>query len=399
MASSQPGQSSSTQRHPASVSEQEGDSGRPDPERESERRRVGRSRDRIHQTERESGRLWGDFSQETPGNHLLSSSQFCFVIPLRTDRRCFPHVYFVAAGRVDYLIYARVYEVNASRQPPSFPSPSRPHQRQERQPNHDRGHTHPLPGMATDLPSPAGDTDHFSTPRPYGPTTRHGRADQTHLHRRPTGSHAISTIPSRQNPSSTQPPHFSVEDQAYLRGRLPIRQPASAPTVINHFRRLPFLYQDLAEACQVRLSDVPIGTREWERRTRMAELAQRLSDKYKRFTLILPWSYIDEAIARWQSEMPHPSRFWDKVLEEVEVCANASWSVVRLWILLFITQSTLVAVAYSMLPTSGKVVLLIANSLAFVWSTTIMCETLHSRYMEKKTDEQALHDLMGGLRG
>lgn len=52
-----------------------------------------------------------------------------------------------------------------------------------------------------------------------------------------------------------------------------------------------------------------------------------------------------------------------------------------------------------MLPAPGKFALLITNALAYVWSTTVMCEMLHSRYIEVKTDEQELHDLLGGLRG
>ncbi len=62
-------------------------------------------------------------------------------------------------------------------------------------------------------------------------------------------------------------------------------------------------------------------------------------------------------------------------------------------------QSTLVAVAYASLPTAaGRAALLVANALAFVWSTTVMCEMLHASYMHVKSDEQELHDLMGGLR-
>lgn len=141
----------------------------------------------------------------------------------------------------------------------------------------------------------------------------------------------MPNVPFRQLSSSLpHPPNFSVEDQAYLRGRLPMRQPASAQTVFNHYRRLPFLYQDLAEGCRARLSDVPAGTREWEKRQRMAELAQRLADKYMRFSLILPRSYIDDAIGRWQGELPRTSRFWEKVFEEIEVCVLFSFLVLAI---------------------------------------------------------------------
>jgi len=115
------------------------------------------------------------------------------------------------------------------------------------------------------------------------------------------------------------PPNFSPEDQAYLQARLPLRQPASAATAADHFRRLPSLYQDLAEGCRARLARLPAGGREWARRRRMADLAQRLAERYRGFALVLPRSYVDEAIARWRGEQPRASRFWEKVLDEVEV--------------------------------------------------------------------------------
>ncbi|KAJ6443054.1 NADH-cytochrome b5 reductase [Purpureocillium lavendulum] len=220
------------------------------------------------------------------------------------------------------------------------------------------------------------------------------------------------------------PPNFSPEDQAYLQARLPIRQPASAATAADHFRRLPSLYQDLAEGCRARLSRLPAGGREWARRRRMADLAQRLAERYRRFRLVLPRSYVDEAIARWRGEQPRASRFWEKVLDEVEK-ANSAWSIVRLWIMLFVVQSTLVALAFRhIIPgsastglglglgggsgsgsgsaaaaTAAQVALLAANALAYTWSTTVMGEMLHARYMDGKAEEQELHDLLGGLRG
>ncbi|KID87495.1 hypothetical protein MGU_05527 [Metarhizium guizhouense ARSEF 977] len=265
-------------------------------------------------------------------------------------------------------------EVNASLQPPTVsPSPSSP--------------------QAADVRSPSASWPYKSTAR-----RQDSHGFQAHRHRPSAGSNTTSL---RQPPSSNQPPRFSVEDQAYLRGRLPLRQRVSARTVINHFRRLPLLYQDLAEGCRAHLSHLPPGARELEKRQRMAELAQRLADRYMRFRLILPRSYIDVTLARWQGELSHTSRFWENTLEEIEATqkANNSWSIARLWVLRFTVQSSLVAVAYNMLPTPGKFVILIANCLACVWSTTVMCETLHSQYIEMKSDEQKLHDLLGGRRG
>ncbi|UNI23647.1 hypothetical protein JDV02_009453 [Purpureocillium takamizusanense] len=46
-----------------------------------------------------------------------------------------------------------------------------------------------------------------------------------------------------------------------------------------------------------------------------------------------------------------------------------------------------------------RVGLLAVNALAYVWSTTVMCEMLHARYTHVKAEERELQDLLRGLRG
>lgn len=77
--------------------------------------------------------------------------------------------------------------------------------------------------------------------------------------------------------------------------------------------------------------------------------------------------------------------------------ANNAWSIARLWVVLFLIQSSLVSVAFNLLPRAGQIVLLIANALAYLWSITVLCETLHARYVGCNAEEQELHDLIGGL--
>lgn len=193
-------------------------------------------------------------------------------------------------------------EVNASLHPPAIsPSPSSP--------------------QATDVRLPSASWPYKSTA-----SRQDSHGFQAHRHRPSAGSNTTSL---RQPPSSNQPPRFSVEDQAYLRGRLPLRQRVSAQTVINHFRRLPLLYQDLAEGCRAHVSRLPPGARELEKRQRMAELAQRQADRHMRFRLILPRSYIVVTLARWQGELSHTSRFWEKTLKEIEVSGASCLSLLK----------------------------------------------------------------------
>jgi hypothetical protein len=266
------------------------------------------------------------------------------------------HLDQTRADRVNYFVLTQMYEMNPSydqHEPPSAfsgPRPAPPF------PTHD-----PRLPFASARPSMAGATSHL-----------HGLAQ-------------------RPRP----PVNFTAEEQHYLQSRLPIRKPATAETAVHHFRRLPFLYSDLAEGYRLRLSHLSRNTAEWQRRQKMAALAQSLASRYTKFRLVLPRTYVEVIIQRAQNE-PRASKFWEKVLDEVER-VNKAWALVPLWVLAFAIQSSIVAVAFQCLPSTGQLALLLANGLAYLWSTTVLCEMLHHRYSEIKADEQELHDLMGGL--
>lgn len=236
-------------------------------------RGSGRSGDESNRDDR----AWGDMRGRTAADVARQRGESLFIIvsilPLasavRADRRVAPPL----TARVDYFVYAQMYELNPSH------APAPQHNPQQQQ-----------PPLTTARPSTTGDSD---IPRRQSTTTRRS-------------SRALG------------PPNFTPEEHAYLLARLPVRQPATAQTAINHFGRLPYVYQDLAEGCRARVAELPRGSREWDRRQRMATLAQGLADRYHGFKLILPRSYVEEMISRNQSEA-RASRFWEKVLAEVEV--------------------------------------------------------------------------------
>ncbi|KAM4058065.1 hypothetical protein HRG_010981 [Hirsutella rhossiliensis] len=247
--------------------------------------------------------------------------------------------------------------------------------------------------------------------RPPSPTREQTTAARRHLTTTPAINHASEPAPlPSPSPHGAPPPSsffFTPEDRAYLRGRLPIHQPASARTAAQHFARLPRVYQALADGCRAHLVLLAAAPgdgccccccRCCRRRARVAVLAQRLADRYRRFRLVLPPSYIDEAVARWRRRGLRASRFWDGLLDEVER-ANTAWSILRLFILASVVQSTLVACAFALLTAApARLALLAASALACVWSATVAGERLHACCVAADDDEQELHDLLGGLR-
>lgn len=159
-----------------------------------------------------------------------------------------------------------------------------------------------------------------------------GDDSQQQQQQQPQHHHHMSTTQLSSPPpaelflpaSLTRRPTFTPEEQTYLRNRLPLQEPATPQTVARHFRRLPLLYQDLAEAYRARNLDNgdELGAAEeedWARRERMAELAEGLAKKYHAFRLVLPRSYARDTMVKWRRSEVRASRFWDKVLDEVEV--------------------------------------------------------------------------------
>ncbi|KAH6999865.1 hypothetical protein EDB80DRAFT_884206 [Ilyonectria destructans] len=199
--------------------------------------------------------------------------------------------------------------------------------------------------------------------------------------------------PKPSSPRSRFP--FTTEDQLYLHHRLPLQKPTTAKIARLHFAHLAFVYQDLADRSLARASMMTPGLAR-ERRQRMGILATRLAKRYRGCKIVLSDQFIKGVISRHAGGIKRRSRFWETVLDEVEK-ANASWSLTRLWILIFSIQSTFVISVSWPLPQAAQTAFMAANAVSYTWSATVLWEMAHARYSATKADEQELHDLMGGL--
>ncbi|KPM43367.1 hypothetical protein AK830_g3166 [Neonectria ditissima] len=221
----------------------------------------------------------------------------------------------------------------------------------------------------------------------HDPGQASGQEDYYARYRRANTTTTSSSPPFQSSP-------FTPEDQLYLHHRLPIQQPATAQTVRLHFARLSAVYQGLADRCLARAAAMSPGLAR-ERRRRMGVLATALAARYRGCSVVLSDGFVDAVLAR-HAGIRRPSRFWERVLDEVEI-ANASWSFIRLWILICITQSIIIILASTLLAPAAQTALAAANVFACMWYTTVLWEKVHARYFAAKADEQELHDLMGGL--
>ncbi|KJZ77527.1 hypothetical protein HIM_03251 [Hirsutella minnesotensis 3608] len=127
-----------------------------------------------------------------------------------------------------------------------------------------------------------------------------------------------------------------------------------------------------------------------------AYLRDRLPLYELSFSLVLPPSYVGEAIVRLRRGDSRASRFWEKLLDEVER-ANSAWSIARAYIAVLVAQTTLAAWAFAALASApARLAVLAVNAVACVWCVTVAFEMLHGRYTAVDADEQELHDLLGG---
>lgn len=122
--------------------------------------------------------------------------------------------------------------------------------------------------------------------------------------------------PQPPSPRSRFP--FTTEDQLYLHHRLPLQKPTTAQTVKLHFAHIAFAYQDLADRSLARASMMTPGPAR-ERRQRMGVLATRLAKRYRGCKIVLSDQFIKSVIARHAGSIKRRSRFWETVLDEVEV--------------------------------------------------------------------------------
>ncbi|KAH7133275.1 hypothetical protein B0J13DRAFT_626281 [Dactylonectria estremocensis] len=192
------------------------------------------------------------------------------------------------------------------------------------------------------------------------------------------------------------PPVFAPEDQLYLRHRLPLQKPTVARTVRLHFPQLTLVYQRFADQSLARAATMVPGPAR-ERRLRMGVLATRLARRYCGYRVVLSDEFLTSVMRRHADRAKRPSRFWEAVLDEVER-TNSSWSLARLWILVFATQSGLIILASSwLLPPAARAAVMAASTLGHGWSVAVLWELMNARYFAAKADEEELHDLMGGL--
>ncbi|KXH67863.1 hypothetical protein CSAL01_01689 [Colletotrichum salicis] len=109
---------------------------------------------------------------------------------------------------------------------------------------------------------------------------------------------------------------FTPAENRYLYHRLPMRQPPTARTVLGHFSELPALYRDLADETRSGLG--LLEGRERERAERLIALADALARDYGELVVCLPVQRIEDITRRNRGEN-RISKFWERVLEEVEV--------------------------------------------------------------------------------
>ncbi|KAH6885823.1 hypothetical protein B0T10DRAFT_85182 [Thelonectria olida] len=200
--------------------------------------------------------------------------------------------------------------------------------------------------------------------------------------------------PCSQSPSPLGPSPFPLQVQVYLHHRLPIHKLPTPEAVRLHFAHLPFIYQDLADGCLAQAAAMAPGPAR-EQRQRMWILSMRLAKRYRGLSIVLSDRFLRSVLARHAS-IKRPSRFWEKVLDEIER-ANSSWSLTRIWIMLSVAQSALAVLIAKLLPPSAQAGVMLANAAAYVWSATMQWHMVHSRYAAVKADEQLLHDTMGRL--
>lgn len=65
--------------------------------------------------------------------------------------------------------------------------------------------------------------------------------------------------------------------------------------------------------------------------------------------------------------------------------------------MLSLAQSILVVLVCKLLPSSTQAGVMLANAAACVWTASVQWRSVRARLMAVKTEEQELHDLMGGM--
>lgn len=127
----------------------------------------------------------------------------------------------------------------------------------------------------------------------------------------------LEPFPPRPLAATLLAAKLSQAESRYLYHRLPMRQPPTTGTVRAHIGQLPALYRDLADGTRSALS--VMEGREQERNRLLAALADGLAERYEGLVLCLPAGRVENIIRLNRGE-ERVSKFWERVLEQVEVC-------------------------------------------------------------------------------
>ncbi|KAK1656684.1 hypothetical protein BDP55DRAFT_79905 [Colletotrichum godetiae] len=184
---------------------------------------------------------------------------------------------------------------------------------------------------------------------------------------------------------------FTPAENRYLYHRLPMRQPPTARTVLGHFSELPALYRSLADGTR---SGLDTEGRERERAERLVALADVLARGYGELVVCLPVQRIEDIIRRNMGEN-RISKFWEKVLEEVEI-ENLRYIVSCSWVALFIVQLSQASsiLAKASLTDNEQVLVITSAGLALLWAVVVTSEGLTFAHEKRRQDDRYLNGII-----
>ncbi|KAK1716080.1 uncharacterized protein BDZ83DRAFT_44380 [Colletotrichum acutatum] len=185
---------------------------------------------------------------------------------------------------------------------------------------------------------------------------------------------------------------FTPAENQYLYHRLPMRQPPTARTVLGHFSELPALYRCLADRTRSNL-DAMEG-RDRERGERLVALADSLARGYGELVVCLPVQRIEGIIRRHKGEK-RISKFWERVLEEVET-ENLHYIVSSSWAALFIVQLSQASsiLAETSLNGNERVLVVVSAGLALLWAVAVTSKGLAFAHEKRRQDDQLLNGII-----
>ncbi|UQC88425.1 uncharacterized protein CLUP02_13949 [Colletotrichum lupini] len=182
---------------------------------------------------------------------------------------------------------------------------------------------------------------------------------------------------------------FTPAENRYLYNRLPMRQPPTARTVLGHFSELPALYLGLAHETRSSLDEME--GRERERGERLVALADALARGYGELVVCLPMQRIEGIIRRNRGEK-RVSKFWEKVLEEVET-ENLHYIVSSSWVALFIVQLSQASsiLTETSLDENEHILVIVSAGLALLWAVAVASEGLVLTHERRRQDDRLLN--------